>query len=393
MNWKIRGFTAVLLIASVTCLTALPQVAVLDAVIEEDMDPGVSIAVADKISESLVNSGKYTVLDRANAELVLREKEFQLSGLVRTEEIRRAGEYLGADLVVAARAARIGDTYFVSARMIDVKTGAITAQASVEREGRIAILLGIAGAVGDKLAGGVVEAVENRRFEGPVRRTPAPPPVPPPMPPAPAPRPAPAPAPAPVQRANVVIGIKGGVGMADVYGDDTYATDAYEGTRYVGGFYMSSRMDSIGFELDVLWAQKGYDIDFYDDVLLDNVYNSWVFNYVDIPFLVKLYPSATSPLYVGLGLYIGVYMSGTVTIEYETKTSYNSEANIEDVRELATMDFGGLLNLGLDFPVANKGQLALEARLGMGFNTWRTDGAYTPKHLVLSVMAGFGIAP
>ena len=91
----------------------------------------------------------------------------------------------GADFVVAARAARIGDTYFVSARMIDVKTGVITAQASVEREGRIAILLGIAGAVGDKLAGGIVETVENRRLEGPVRRqpqTPAPAPKPTPLP-------------------------------------------------------------------------------------------------------------------------------------------------------------------------------------------------------------------
>ena len=173
----------VLLVSLAPSIFALPQVAVLDAVIEEDMDPGVSIAVADKISESLVNSAKYTVLDRAGTELVLREKEFQLSGLVKTEEIRRAGEYLGADFVVAARAARIGDTYFVSARMIDVKTGVITAQASVEREGRIAILLGIAGAVGDKLAGGIVETVENRRLEGPVRRQP--------QAPAPAPKPTP----------------------------------------------------------------------------------------------------------------------------------------------------------------------------------------------------------
>lgn len=393
MTSRITLLAAFLLAAAASSLLALPQVAVLDAVIEEDMDPGVSVAVADKISEALVNSGKYTVLDRANAELVLREKEFQLSGLVRTEEIRRAGEYLGADLVVAARAARIGDTYFVSARMIDVKTGAITAQASVEREGRIAVLLGIAGAVGDKLAGGIVETVESRRLEGPVRRAPAARPAPAPDPqPTPAPAPQPAPAAPAGQGPSVVFGIKGGMSMADVYGDDAYS-ESYEGTRYVGGFYMSTRTGEIGLEIDVLWAQKGYDIDFYDDVNLDNVYNSWVFNYVDIPVLLKLYPTRTSPLYFGLGLYLGVYMSGTVSIEYETLTSLNSEPNIEDVRELNTLDFGGLVNLGLDLPIGRKAELALEVRLGMGFNTWRSDGAYTPKHLVLSVMGGFGIAP
>jgi hypothetical protein len=44
-----------------------------------------------------VASGRYEVLDRSNVDQVLTEKEFQLSsGLVKPEEARQAGEYLGA---------------------------------------------------------------------------------------------------------------------------------------------------------------------------------------------------------------------------------------------------------------------------------------------------------
>lgn len=138
-----------------------PKVAVLNAVIPDTMDSSVIVPVTDKIEEELVASGKYTVLDRINIEQVLQEKEFQLSGLVKDTEIKKAGEYLGADLVVVARVSRIENTFFISAKMIDVKTGAITAQTSDQQEGSGAVLFNIAQNVGRKLAGGVIEKTEE----------------------------------------------------------------------------------------------------------------------------------------------------------------------------------------------------------------------------------------
>lgn len=169
-------------------LFAQPKVAVLDAVIPDTMDSSVIVPVTDKIVEELVASGKYTVLDRINIEQVLQEKEFQLSGVVKDTEIKKAGEYLGADLVVVARVSRIENTFFISAKMIDVKTGAITAQTSDQQEGSVAILISIAQNVGRKLAGGVlektdevVEVARRKRLETqpPVRKEekPAPPPA------------------------------------------------------------------------------------------------------------------------------------------------------------------------------------------------------------------------
>lgn len=144
----------ILIFLAPAIMFALPQVAVLDTILSAGMDPAVRSPVTDKIVEELVKCGKYKVLDRANVAQVLREKEFQLSsGLVGSEEIRRAGEYLGADLVVVASASRVGSTHVITVKMIDVLSGEITAQASEEMKGTIDVLLQIARTAGQRIAG------------------------------------------------------------------------------------------------------------------------------------------------------------------------------------------------------------------------------------------------
>ena len=145
---------------------AKPHVAVLDAVLAAGMDKTVAAPITDKIIEELVNSGKYTVIDRANVEQVLKEKEFQLSsGVVKNEEVRQAGEYLGADLVIVASASRVGSTYVISAKMIDVVSGEIVAQASSEQKGSIDVVLDVARTVGRQISGQKVVVAESRPQE------------------------------------------------------------------------------------------------------------------------------------------------------------------------------------------------------------------------------------
>jgi TolB-like protein len=144
------------LLASLSAYAA-PQIAVLDTVLAAGVDPAAGILVTNKIEEEFVNQKKYHVLDRANIDRVLREKEFQLSsGVVRNEEVRQAGEYLGADFVVVANVSRIGQTYVISAKMIDISSGEIAAQASAQQAGRIDVLLDVAKEVGVRLAGTAV---------------------------------------------------------------------------------------------------------------------------------------------------------------------------------------------------------------------------------------------
>jgi TolB-like protein len=162
-DMKLKASILVLAFAclSAAAAAAAPKVAVLDAVLPEKMDINVAIGVTEKISEELVGSGRFTVLDRTTVGQSLKEIEFQMSGMVSDEQIKKAGEQLnsrlGAAYVVVSRVSVVGETYFVTAKMIDIKTGEITAQASSEQEGKVAITLKIAQAVGKKLAGGVKE--------------------------------------------------------------------------------------------------------------------------------------------------------------------------------------------------------------------------------------------
>ncbi|MBA7477281.1 hypothetical protein ES707_12686 [subsurface metagenome] len=252
-----------------------PKVAVLDAVIPDTMDSSVIVPVTDKIVEELVASGIYTVLDRINIEQVLQEKEFQLSGLVKDTEIKKAGEYLGANLVVVARVSRIENTFFISAKMIDVKTGAITAQTSDQQEGSEAILIGIAQNVGRKLAGGVIEEtqepvkVARREIQPPAQE-----------------QEKPAPPPAEITREEAMAGFK----LVASYSLPVFSGDVYTGMEdkmeeASGGSYSTS-----GYGLDLYWstlfdgfyisASFGHTVLAYKDAANDYT----VFSIDDLPF-------------------------------------------------------------------------------------------------------------
>jgi len=149
---------AAVLMAAPGVLIAQPSLAVMDAVVEGGLDPAIRVPITEKIIEQAVASGKYVVLDRANVTQVLEEKEFQFSGMVKDTEIKQAGEYLGADFVGAARVSKVGETYFISAKIIDVETGAIVAQASAEKKGAADVVFELANTVGTKLMGGRLSA-------------------------------------------------------------------------------------------------------------------------------------------------------------------------------------------------------------------------------------------
>ncbi len=147
-----------LVVLSASAFAELPKVAVLDAVLPKGIEMNVSVVVTEKLSEQLVKSGKYVVLDRTTVGQSLKEIEFQMSGLVSDADLKKAGAQLstrlGASYVVVAQVSVVSGTYFVSAKMIDLKTGEITAQASDEEEGKVSVIFKIAERAGSKLAAG-----------------------------------------------------------------------------------------------------------------------------------------------------------------------------------------------------------------------------------------------
>jgi TolB-like protein len=162
---RTMNVSILLVFISFGALFGLPKVAVLDAVLPAKMDKEIAIGITDKISEELVATGKFMVLDRNSIALSLKEIEFQMSGIVSDAEIQKAGQRLGAAYIVVARVSFVEGTYFISAKMINVQTGEIAVQASDEDEGKASVTLKIAKRVGVKLAGGTVVVEEKKGKE------------------------------------------------------------------------------------------------------------------------------------------------------------------------------------------------------------------------------------
>ena len=134
------------------CLTGWSEtMAIPNAVTGEGVYSALSVTIADKIAEELVSSNLYEVLDRTYVEQILNEQEFQLSGLVSEADVKKAGEFLGADYVCVSRVTRIELFYVISAKVISVETGRIIAQTSAEEEGSTAVVFELSSRVGKQL--------------------------------------------------------------------------------------------------------------------------------------------------------------------------------------------------------------------------------------------------
>lgn len=135
-------------------LSAQQSLAVLDTITDEQVDRSVQVPVTEKLIEIFLNRTDYRLIDRTDIKSVLEEQNFQLSGMVKTEEIREVGRYLGADLICLAKVSLVGRTYFVSAKLIDVSNGTIVSQATDDQPGSIEVVLQLSETVGQKLVQG-----------------------------------------------------------------------------------------------------------------------------------------------------------------------------------------------------------------------------------------------
>lgn len=152
---KLKALLILLFLSLCIILSAgAERIAVLDSIVDEGVDGSVQVPVTEKLIEVFVGRTDYTVIDRTDIKSVLDEKNFQLSGMVKTEEIREVGQYLGADLICLAKVSLVGKTYFLSVKMIDVENGTIIGQATDESQGSVEVVLRLAESAALKLLEG-----------------------------------------------------------------------------------------------------------------------------------------------------------------------------------------------------------------------------------------------
>lgn len=80
---------------------------------------------AEILRTTLVETGRYTIVERGMLKQVLEEQRLNLSGVVDQKEAAGIGKILGAQLVAVGSVVRLGENYTLNIRFVNVETGEV----------------------------------------------------------------------------------------------------------------------------------------------------------------------------------------------------------------------------------------------------------------------------
>lgn len=136
-----------LLLSPFTASLAVAQSQTKASVAVMDMEPkGVPenevSALSDRLRTELFRTGTFDVMERGKMQDVLKEQGFQQSGACNTDACAvEIGQLIGVQKIIGGSLGKVGKTYTVNLRMIDVKTGRIERSVTEDYTGEIDKLL------------------------------------------------------------------------------------------------------------------------------------------------------------------------------------------------------------------------------------------------------------
>jgi TolB-like protein len=100
--------------------------------------------IIEELTSAIVSQRVFTVVDRAQLDLIQQEMSFQLSGEVSDSSAQAIGQKLGAQAIVTGTFELIGNYYRLRVRVIEVESAAILAiySANVQNDHVVASLMG-----------------------------------------------------------------------------------------------------------------------------------------------------------------------------------------------------------------------------------------------------------
>jgi len=81
----------------------------------------------ESLTTAIVNTGQFNVVERNKLNTVLKELEIGLTGLADANKAKKVGELLQADVILTGTFADLGGFWNVNMRLINVRTGLVTA--------------------------------------------------------------------------------------------------------------------------------------------------------------------------------------------------------------------------------------------------------------------------
>jgi hypothetical protein len=99
------------------------------------------VILADRLSSEIFKLGEYTVVERSAMDEILSEQGFQQSGCTTTDCAVEVGALLGVQKMITGSIGKIGNLYTITAKSINVETGGLDNQISLDVSGTIEVLL------------------------------------------------------------------------------------------------------------------------------------------------------------------------------------------------------------------------------------------------------------
>ncbi len=120
-----RIFIILFLLAASFSASAQKKIAILETrSADGSVANGYLTMVSSNLETGIINNKEYMAYNRAQVATLLKEHNFQRSGMVNDEEIRQLGKMAGVDYVLASEAVLLdGRQLFVTAKVLNVETG------------------------------------------------------------------------------------------------------------------------------------------------------------------------------------------------------------------------------------------------------------------------------
>jgi opacity protein-like surface antigen len=191
------------------------------------------------------------------------------------------------------------------------------------------------------------------------------------------------------QAAGMYAGVKGGVNIANVGGDD--AGDTSSRTGFQGGLFIGKHVnDQFGFRVEGLYVQKGAKADV--EVTPGNTVEvTSKLDYIEFPilFVYDLTHSET----MGFNLFAGPTLGFNMTAKAEADGGEST-----DIDNIKSFEFGAAIGAGLEKKMASGKAIGLDVRYSLGATSILEDvtvGSTTTspsiKNHGIGIMASFSV--
>lgn len=121
------------LVALLCCLLAISSIAtgqeIKKVAILQPVDRDANVAYSHKLmlranlAKAIANTPGYEAYDRADLDAIMGEQDFQRTGMVSEDQIKRLGQMSGASFVLVSEAVKVDDSnMFITAKILNVET-------------------------------------------------------------------------------------------------------------------------------------------------------------------------------------------------------------------------------------------------------------------------------